>query len=101
MKRALILEAGTAGTMMANVLAKKLPKKEWEICVVDQHKTHYYQPGFLFLLFDIYQPKNVVKPIADFLPKGVNRIVESIGRVEPKNNQVLFQNGDLIDYDIR
>ena len=100
MKRALILGAETAGTMMANVLAKKLPKKEWEICVVDQHKTHYYQPGFLFLPFDIYQPEDVIKPIDDFLPKRVNRIVESIDRVDPKTNQVLLENGDLIAYDV-
>ena len=100
MKRLVILGAGTAGTMMANVLADKLPKKEWEINVVDQHKTHYYQPGFLFLPFDIYQPEDVVKPIDEFLPKNIKRIVENIDRVEPKTNQVLLGNGDLIAYDV-
>ncbi len=52
MKNLVILGAGTAGTMMANHLVSKLPKKEWQISIVDQYKTHYYQPGFLFLPFD-------------------------------------------------
>ena len=53
MKNLVILGAGTSGTMMANHLVSKLPKKEWKITIVDQYKTHYYQPGFLFLPFDI------------------------------------------------
>ncbi len=49
MKNLVILGAGTAGTMMANHLVGKLGKNEWQITIVDQYKTHYYQPGFLFL----------------------------------------------------
>ncbi len=100
MKKAVILGAGTAGTMMSNHLAKKLPKDEWEIVVVDQEKTHYYQPGFLFLPFDIYQPEDVVKPIDDFLPSRAKRIMQKIDRVEPESNTVTLQNGDMIGYDI-
>ena len=100
MKRAVILGAGTAGTMMANHLAKKLPKKEWELVVIDQEKTHYYQPGFLFVPFDIYQPKDVIKPIDDFLPSRAKRLVERINRVEPESNKVHLQNGDVLDYDL-
>ena len=100
MKKAVILGAGTAGTMMSNHLAKKLPKDEWEIVVVDQEKTHYYQPGFLFLPFDLYQPEDVVKPIDDFLPSRAKRIVQKIDRVEPESNTVTLQNGDVIGYDI-
>ncbi|MCK5692386.1 MAG: tryptophan 7-halogenase, partial [Bacteroidales bacterium] len=54
MKKILILGGGTAGTMMANKLFKALDRQEWEITIVDQHKTHYYQPGFLFIPFGIY-----------------------------------------------
>ena len=61
MKNLIILGAGTSGTMMANHLVSKLPKNEWKITIVDQYKTHYYQPGFLFLPFDIYKEKDVKK----------------------------------------
>jgi len=61
MKNLLILGAGTAGTMMANQLRSKLKKDQWQITIVDQNKTHYYQPGFLFLPFDIYTEDQVKK----------------------------------------
>ena len=51
MKKLLILGAGTAGTMMLNKLNTALDKNEWQITIVDQHETHYYQPGFLFIPF--------------------------------------------------
>ncbi|HMU06765.1 MAG TPA: FAD/NAD(P)-binding protein, partial [Kaistella sp.] len=57
MKNLLILGAGTSGTMMANHLVKELRDDEWKITIVDQYKTHYYQPGFLFLPFDTYKPE--------------------------------------------
>ncbi len=61
MKKLLILGAGTAGTMMLNKLDKRIDKKEWEITIIDKDDTHYYQPGFLFIPFGIYQPSDVVK----------------------------------------
>lgn len=100
MKKIVILGAGTAGTMMANHLAKRLPKGEWEMVIVDQEKAHYYQPGFLFVPFGIYDPKDVVKPIDDFLPSIGTLVNEKIDKVVPENNQVLLQNGDVIQYDI-
>ncbi|MFT5168099.1 MAG: sulfide:quinone oxidoreductase [Saprospiraceae bacterium] len=100
MKNLIILGAGTAGTMMANHLSKKLPIAEWNISIVDKEETHYYQPGFLFLPFDIYKPKQVKKSIDKFIPKRVNLIREKIDRIEKDENQVLLQNGKVLPYDI-
>ena len=72
MKNLIILGAGTAGTMMANHLEPKLSKNDWVITIIDQYKTHYYQPGFLFLPFDIYTTKQVKKKGSKFIPKNVN-----------------------------
>ena len=100
MKNLLILGAGTAGTMMANLLRKKLLKSKWNITIVDKEETHYYQPGFLFLPFDIYKPKQVKKSIDKFIPKGVSLIREKIDKIEKDNNEVLLQNGTVLPYDI-
>ncbi|MBR9921251.1 MAG: NAD(P)/FAD-dependent oxidoreductase [Bacteroidetes bacterium] len=100
MKNLLILGAGTAGTMMANHLRNELPKKEWTISIVDKRDTHYYQPGFLFLPFDIYKPKQIKKPISKFIPAGVEYVMEEVDRVVPDDNQVLLMNGNKLDYDI-
>lgn len=100
MKNLLILGAGTAGTMMANHLKRSLPLEIWQITIVDKEKTHYYQPGFLFLPFDIYKPKQVKKKIDQFIPKGVNLIREEIDRIEKDEDQVLLKNGAVLPYDV-
>jgi len=41
MKKLLILGGGTAGTMMANKFRKVMDREEWEITIVDKHRTHY------------------------------------------------------------
>jgi sulfide:quinone oxidoreductase len=100
MKRLVILGAGTAGTMMANHLNHHLHAPDWEIDIIDERATHYYQPGYLFLPFDIYEPDDIIKPIQDFIPKHVNLIQEKINRVFPKDNYVELGNGLKIPYNV-
>ncbi|MCL4547327.1 MAG: NAD(P)/FAD-dependent oxidoreductase [Bacteroidetes bacterium] len=100
MKKLLILGAGTAGTMMLNKLSNALDKNEWQITIVDQHETHYYQPGFLFIPFDIYKRKDVIKPKRDFFPSEANVIVSEIEKIEPKENRVILKDSKVLSYDI-
>lgn len=100
MKKLLILGAGTAGTMMANHLNKKINNQEWKITIVDQHEKHYYQPGFLFIPFDIYLEKDVIKHKKSFLPKEIEYIQVPIEKIDANNNQVYLEDGKAIPYDI-
>ncbi|TCS81058.1 type III sulfide quinone reductase, selenoprotein subtype [Tepidibacillus fermentans] len=100
MKKLLILGAGTAGTMMANHLNKKLNKNEWSITIIDQDEKHYYQPGFLFIPFEIYSEKDVIKEKRRFLPPGVEFIQSPIQIIEAEKNQVKLNDGKIIPYDI-
>jgi sulfide:quinone oxidoreductase len=100
MKKLLILGAGTGGTIMANKMRKELPREEWEITIVDQEKIHYYQPGFLFIPFGMYQERDVVKPKFNFIPYGVNFILSKIDLIEPGLNKVILSNGEILNYDI-
>jgi len=99
MKKLLILGAGTAGTMMLNKLYSELDREEWEITIVDQFKTHYYQPGFLFIPFGIYNKQDVIKPKYDFFPPGVNVIFNPIDRIAGKENKVYLEGGKVLNYD--
>ena len=58
MNRLLILGAGTAGTMVANKLRRRLAGDEWSITIVDHDSQHHYQPGYLFIPFGIYEPSD-------------------------------------------
>ena len=99
MKRLLILGGGTAGTMVANRLVHELDP-DWKITVVDADETHYYQPGFLFIPFGIYDRSDVMKPKRDYLPRDVEVIVSSIDVIEPDQNRVrLAGNNRYLTYD--
>jgi len=99
MKKIVILGGGTGGTIMANKLRKTLSKEEWEITVVDKDKTHYYQPGFLFIPFGIYGKDDVIKPKANFIPSGVKLVFQEIDKIEPSGNKVVLGDGQILNYD--
>jgi sulfide:quinone oxidoreductase len=100
MKKIVILGAGTAGTMMANKLRKTLEREEWQIIIIDKYRSHYYQPGFLFIPFGIYAPQDVVKPKIDFIPPGVEMMFEDVDKIEGEKNHVVLKNGNKIAYDL-
>ncbi|CAN5207029.1 FAD/NAD(P)-binding oxidoreductase [soil metagenome] len=100
MKKIVILGAGTAGTMMANHLRHELDKKEWDITIIDEREKHYYQPGYLFLPFDMYEPEEIVKEIKDFIPTGVQLLSGKIEKINAAANLVQMENGDQLPYEI-
>ena len=100
MKTLLILGAGTGGTMVANKMSQQLDMQEWKIILVDKDETHYYQPGFLFIPFGIYSPKDVIKPKRSFIPHSVEFIYSDIEVIEPEKNRVKLTNKKrFIEYD--
>ena len=99
MKKLVILGGGTAGTMMLNKLYPALGEEGWHMTIVDQSEVHYYQPGFLFIPFEMYAKKDVVKPSRDFFPPGAEVVISGIERIEPEKNRVLLSNNVVLPYD--
>jgi sulfide:quinone oxidoreductase len=99
MKKLVILGGGTAGTIMANKLAPVLEKNEWQITLVDEYEIHYYQPGFLFIPYGIYNKEDVIKPKRDFFPPGIDVIMAGIEEIIPKENKVKLNNKKVLHYD--
>mgnify|MGYP000203094279 CR=1 FL=1 len=100
MKNVIILGAGTSGTMMSNLLRKQLDSADWNITIVDQRTHHYYQPGFLFVPFGVYNAEEITKPIEKFIPSGVQLIQGEIDRIDAEADQIIMQNDTIIKYDI-
>lgn len=98
MRRLLILGAGTAGTMLANILRREL-SDDWSITVVDKDNDHPYQPGYLFIPFGTSTPERVVKPRTQFLPKGVDFVQTGIRKVRAADNAVDLEDGRTLPYD--
>ncbi|MDX1657742.1 MAG: FAD/NAD(P)-binding oxidoreductase [Nitriliruptorales bacterium] len=99
MRQLVILGGGTAGTMVANKLRRRLPRDEWRITVVDQDHEHHYQPGYLFVPFGIYEPQELVKPRERYLHEGIEFLVSEIDAVSPDRSEVRLQDGTELGYD--
>lgn len=99
MRRLVILGGGAGGTMMLNKFYSVLDKNEWQFTIIDEYETHYYQPGFLFIPFDMYTKKDVVRPKRDFFPLGVDVIRERIKIIDPEKNRVILENNAVVAYD--
>jgi sulfide:quinone oxidoreductase len=99
MKRLVVLGGGTAGTMVANKLARRLDEADWRITVVDQERLHVYQPGLLLLPFGRYRPADLVKPRAQFLPDRVEFLLGAVDRIRPLERRVTLADGRDVGYD--
>ena len=99
MRNLLILGGGTAGTMIANKLHKRLPRDEWSITVIDRDDEHHYQPGYLFVPFGGYTPDQIVRSRHHFITDGVELVLAEIDKVVPEDQQVLLQDGRSLPYD--
>jgi sulfide:quinone oxidoreductase len=84
---------------MVNRFSSVLDNGEWDITIVDQHETHYYQPGFLFIPFGMYTRRDVFKPRRDFFPPGIRVVSSAIDRIEPATKRVMLADGSSLTYD--
>lgn len=94
MSKVLILGAGTAGTMLANKLAKALPP-DATITVVDKDDDHDYQPGYLFIPFGTSTPQRVRKSRKAQLSVRVELLTDHIVAVDPVGRTVTLKNSTL------
>jgi len=98
-KRLLVLGAGTAGTMIVNRLRRSLDEDAWDITVVDQDDVHHYQPGYLFLPFGTYSPRQITRSRHTTLPDGVDFVIGDVDRVDASTSTVTLVGGRRLDYD--
>lgn len=98
MKDLLILGAGTAGSLMANKLARTAPA-DWRITVVDRDDDHVYQPGLLFLPFGDAEPRDLVRRRSRLIDRRVRVVVGEIESVDAPTRRVRVAGQDLA-YDL-
>lgn len=68
--RIVIIGGGTAGTLTANRLRRVYGERA-QITVVDRDDHHIYQPGLLFVPFDLVDPDRLVRSRRAQLHDGI------------------------------
>lgn len=99
MRRVVILGGGTAGTLVANKLRRRLRHDRWQITVVDRDDRHVFQPGLLQVPFGAAEPQQLVRSRRSLLAGGVSFVLGSVDRVEADNDRVLLDDGRVLAYD--
>jgi sulfide:quinone oxidoreductase len=99
MRNLVILGGGTAGTMLANKLRKRLGDDDWTVTVVDRDDEHHYQPGYLFVPFGAYLPREIVRSRHHFITDGVRIVYDEVEQVSPEDGTVRLGSGRLLSYD--
>jgi sulfide:quinone oxidoreductase len=99
MRKLLVLGAGTADTMAANKLRRRLDSRDWTVTVVDQDDQHHYQPGYLFIPFGGYTRDEVVRSRHHFIHDGIELVLGEIDTVSADDNLVHLADGRELAYD--
>jgi sulfide:quinone oxidoreductase len=99
MRRLLILGAGTAGTIVANKLRRRLGTRDWTITVVDRARAGLRRPALLGLPFGEAGSENLFRPHDKSLRRGITFVLGEADRVVPHTHHVRLTDGRRIDFD--
>ena len=99
-RRIVILGGGTGGTLMANRLRRAYDRTDATITVVDKDDRHVYQPGLLFVPFDLAEVEEIVRPRHRQLHKGIAFLQSDIDHVALGEDRVYLADGHILDYEV-
>ena len=94
----LIIGGGLAGVSTAARLTSTLTNPD--ITIVEPNpKSVCYQPGYTLIGGGIYNRDDVAYDTKDFLPSGVEMILDSAAEFMPEQNTVVLTSGKKLTYD--
>ena len=103
MNRVVILGGGVGGTLVANLLVRKLrdeiDRHQATVTLVDEKGEHVYQPGFMYIAMGGERAQNLARPERSLLDHEVLLEVGRAVRIDEANSRVEMADGSHIGYD--
>lgn len=99
MKRIVVLGGGTGGTLVANLLAKKLGNGDAQITLVSNSPWHLYQPGWLYVPFEAQDACDLRRSLKDLLRSNVDLRIDPVESLDPTAQTIHLGSGKVLDYD--
>ena len=93
-----VLGGGVGGTLVANLLAKRLGD-DAKVTVVDPTGMHVYQPGFLYLALGQANGRWLVRDERTLLRRDVDLAIERAVRIHPEAGTVQLERGGSLSWD--
>jgi sulfide:quinone oxidoreductase len=102
MKTIAVVGGGSGGVSVANRLAYKLKGQIKDgtarILLLEGSPRHYYQPGFLEVVFDMMSPQGTYRNETRVLTGGVTLIPEYASKIDLKNHAIVTDK-QTVNYD--
>jgi sulfide:quinone oxidoreductase len=103
MKRILVLGGGVGGTLVANLVSRKLKKQiaagDVSVTVVDATGTHTYQPGFMYIAMGGERAEKLNRPERSLLDERVELVVGQIEKIDEAGKVVRLADGRELPWD--
>ncbi len=103
MQHILVLGGGVGGTLVANLISRKIKPQidagEARVTVVDERGEHVYQPGFMYIAMGNEDPKSLRKPERRLLDSRVDLVIGEITRIDEDARTVSIADGTTLEYD--
>lgn len=102
-RRLLVVGAGTGGLMVANhvarALAAEIERGEVSVTLVGERDEYLYQPGLLYVAFDLMRPRDLVRKVRELIVPGVQFVPGRVDRVFATDNVAVTRGGQTLPYD--
>jgi sulfide:quinone oxidoreductase len=98
-KQIVIVGGGSAGIMVANRLRKQIRPEDAAITLIEKRTKHFYQPGFLTLLFGIDKEEDLSRDLRDLLVKGITLVTDEARKINLQGTVATARSGEIpFDY---
>ena len=90
-----IVGGGVGGTIIANLLARRLSQDEAEITLIDSSGVHVYMPAWLYVPFsdDSVGDSHYARPEESLLNHRVHLVIGEVTRIDADNRELTVQHG--------
>ncbi|MGH2505558.1 MAG: NAD(P)/FAD-dependent oxidoreductase, partial [Ktedonobacterales bacterium] len=90
-----ILGGGVGGTILANVLARRLTAEEAEVTLIDSSGIHVYMPAWLYIPFsdEPVSRRRFARPVRSLLNQRVHLVIGEVTRIDAQRRELTVQHG--------
>jgi sulfide:quinone oxidoreductase len=99
MKRIVVLGGGSGGVMFSNRMRREFGTDELEIIVIERSEKHFYQPAFTLVVFNLDDPKNLMRPTKNLFHEGIKLVIDSATKIDAENNRISTAKSGDFSYD--
>lgn len=99
MKRIVVLGGGSAGVMFSNRMRREFGNDELEIIVIEKSENHFYQPAYTLVVFDLEDPKKLIRPTKSLFFDGVKVVIDEATQIKASDNKVVTAKNGEYSYD--